>query len=206
MRHGDIWRGLDELAARHGLSTSGLAKRAGLDATAFNKSKRTAKDGRPRWPSTESLSMALAAVNSDLVEFASILTGPSGMALPTVRLDQILAGEALDSDGDLVLPAAGSGDVTDEVWQSGAFIIEVTSTGFAPAYHAGDRLIVSPNSELRVDDRAMLKTRSGDYLIAKRQTAQMPGEEMEWQCLSGDPVRLPASSIVWASRILWLGQ
>ncbi|MEL6861954.1 MAG: helix-turn-helix transcriptional regulator, partial [Pseudomonadota bacterium] len=53
MQHGDIWRGLDELAARSGLSTSGLARLAGLDATAFNKSKRQSKDGRLRWPTTE---------------------------------------------------------------------------------------------------------------------------------------------------------
>ncbi len=150
--------------------------------------------------------MVLAAVDSDLAEFASIITGPSGKVLPKVRLDQIVSGETLNSDGVLILPSAGPGETTDQVWESGAFIVEVTSTAFAPAYHAGDRLIVSPNSALRVDDRAMLKTSSGRYLIAKRQTAQMPGEDMEWQSLSGEPGRLPSSSIVWASRILWLGQ
>lgn len=66
MLHNDIWRGLDLLAEQNGLSVSGLARRAGLDATAFNKSKRTAKDGRPRWPSTESISRALVAVNAEL--------------------------------------------------------------------------------------------------------------------------------------------
>ena len=51
---------LDRLAARAKLSPSGLAKRSGLDPTTFNKSKRITPDGRPRWPSTESVAKALA--------------------------------------------------------------------------------------------------------------------------------------------------
>ena len=49
------------LAERYSLSTSGLAKRAGLDSTAFNKSKRLSADGRPRWPSTELIAKIIEA-------------------------------------------------------------------------------------------------------------------------------------------------
>ena len=42
LKHSEIWAAIDGLAARHGMSASGLAKRAGLDATTFNKSKRAA--------------------------------------------------------------------------------------------------------------------------------------------------------------------
>ena len=52
LRRGDA---LDTLAAENGLSASGLARRAGLDATTFNPSKRRMPDGRARWPSTESI-------------------------------------------------------------------------------------------------------------------------------------------------------
>ena len=61
MRHDDIWRALDALAAEHGLSASGLARKAGLDPTAFNPSKRIGADGRARWPSTESVAKVLNA-------------------------------------------------------------------------------------------------------------------------------------------------
>jgi len=61
MKHDDIWRALDTLAAESGLSASGLAKAAGLDSTTFNPSKRTMPDGRARWPSTESLAKAAPA-------------------------------------------------------------------------------------------------------------------------------------------------
>ena len=36
LTHGKIWTAIDALARRYGLTPSGLAKRAGLDATAFN--------------------------------------------------------------------------------------------------------------------------------------------------------------------------
>ena len=59
LTHAQIWGALDRLAARAGLSASGLAKKAGLDPTTFNKSKRVTPDGRPRWPSTNRLQSLL---------------------------------------------------------------------------------------------------------------------------------------------------
>src|SRR5215211_2690910 len=64
LTHADIWNAVDRLAARAGLSASGLAKKAGLDPTTFNKSKRITPEGRPRWPSTESVAKSLAATNT----------------------------------------------------------------------------------------------------------------------------------------------
>ncbi len=71
--HDRIWAAIDALAKGAGLSPSGLALRAGLDATAFNKSKRFAEGGRPRWPSTESIAKALAATGVSLKEFAEMV-------------------------------------------------------------------------------------------------------------------------------------
>jgi len=48
LSHSAIWDAIDSLAARHGFTASGLAKLAGLDATAFNRSKRISRDGRER--------------------------------------------------------------------------------------------------------------------------------------------------------------
>jgi len=72
--HKDIWQAIDALARIHGLSTSALAKRAGLDATSFNKSKRVTASGRPRWPSSESLSKVLACTSTSLDEFTALIT------------------------------------------------------------------------------------------------------------------------------------
>lgn len=71
--HKDIWSAIDLLAKNAQLTPSGLARRAGLDPTAFNKSKRFAADGRPRWPSTESLAKILEVTSTDIVTFAQLL-------------------------------------------------------------------------------------------------------------------------------------
>ena len=84
LTHPQIWRAIDALAARHGMSPSGLAKLAGLDPTTFNKSKRGAANGKLRWPSTESLAKVLAATGASLDDFVTLVnegdSAPSGCA------------------------------------------------------------------------------------------------------------------------------
>jgi phage repressor protein C with HTH and peptisase S24 domain len=76
LTHSDLWRAIDLLAARHGMSVSGLARYAGLDPTAFNKSKRTSPDGKPHWPSTETIAKILAATGEPLANFVLLLSAP----------------------------------------------------------------------------------------------------------------------------------
>lgn len=71
--HEDVWRAIDTLAERHGLTASGLARRAGLDATSFNLSKRFNRDGKPRWPGTEALAKVLAATGGTLEQFGALV-------------------------------------------------------------------------------------------------------------------------------------
>lgn len=87
--HGQIWQGIDRLASSHGYSASGLAKLAGLDATSFNKSKRTSPEGKPRWPSTESLSKVLAVTNATMSDFVSFIDTPSQSKLSQQDRKQI---------------------------------------------------------------------------------------------------------------------
>src|SRR5579871_1911093 len=92
MKHEDVWRALDTLAAENGLSASGLAKQSGLDPTTFNPSKRCMPDGRARWPSTESLAKVLNATGASLEAFTALVTGaralPAG-ARPVANLRRI---------------------------------------------------------------------------------------------------------------------
>ena len=75
LTHAQIWYAIDQLAARKGFSTSGLARRAGLDPTTFNKSKRFSGEGKERWPSTESVAKVLAVTQTDFVYFARLAIG-----------------------------------------------------------------------------------------------------------------------------------
>ena len=74
LSHARIWTAIDRLAHREGLTASALARRAGLDATSFNPSKRfgPGEPPRPRWPSTESLTRILEATGVSLGDFAAL--------------------------------------------------------------------------------------------------------------------------------------
>src|ERR1700691_5051286 len=80
LTHAQVWSAVDRLAARAGLSASGLARRAGLDPTTFNKSKRITASGRARWPSTESIAKALTATGTPVEIFVELINSGGGPA------------------------------------------------------------------------------------------------------------------------------
>ena len=73
MQYEQVWDAVDKLAKLHGLSPSGLAKKAGLDATTFNKSKRTRNNGKQRWPSLDSINKILEACNISFEQFYQLI-------------------------------------------------------------------------------------------------------------------------------------
>src|ERR1700689_2209827 len=86
LTHAQVWSAVDRLAARAGLSASGLARRAGLDPTTFNKSKRVTPQGRTRWPSTESIAKALAATSTPFDAFVGLIEPARGTITRAVPL------------------------------------------------------------------------------------------------------------------------
>src|SRR3978361_1009825 len=101
LTHGQVWTALDRLAERAWRSPSGLAKRSGLDPTTFNKSKRITGDGRERWPSTESVSKALAATNSSIRSFVQLIGDGerTQQSVPILGLAQAGSGGYFDDSG-----------------------------------------------------------------------------------------------------------
>jgi phage repressor protein C with HTH and peptisase S24 domain len=75
--HAAIWAAIDGLAKDHAMTPSGLARRAGLDATSFNRSKRVNAKGRQRWPSTESIAKILTATGEPLTAFTARIAADS---------------------------------------------------------------------------------------------------------------------------------
>src|SRR5258705_5096200 len=101
LTHGQVWGALDRLAERAGMSASGLARRAGLDPTTFNKSKRITADGRERWPSTESVAKALAAANASVDNFVQLLgdAARTAQSVPLLCLAQAGSSSHFDDSG-----------------------------------------------------------------------------------------------------------
>src|SRR3974390_139693 len=102
LTHAQIWNALDRLAARNKMTASGLAKKAGLDPTTFNKSKRVTPEGRARWPSTESVAKALAATNTKVETFVTLITDgvkPPISTVPLIGLAPAAGGGYFDDAG-----------------------------------------------------------------------------------------------------------
>lgn len=207
-QHGDIWRALDSLAASRGLSASALAKRAGLDPTTFNKSKRVTRDGKLRWPSTESVSKVLTAVNATTVEFVAYL----GTAEPEQRRRVPVIGYAMaGKDGyfdDAGYPAGSGWDEVafPDLEDPHCYALEVTGDSMTPVYRDGDIIIVSPHGQLRRGDRVVAKTKSGEVL-AKELVRQTP---RQLELISLNPAHgeriIPANELAWFHRIVWASQ
>lgn len=158
LSHDRVWAAIDALAERYSLSASGLAKRAGLDSTAFNKSKRQSSDGRPRWPSTESLAKIIEATGATLNEFMALvenrtpaMTGSgrsSQKAVPLVGFAQAGAGGYFDDAG---FPVGQGWDLVELPAQSTdtAYALKVQGNSMLPLYRNGDVLIVEPGAVVR---------------------------------------------------------
>jgi phage repressor protein C with HTH and peptisase S24 domain len=211
LSHDKVWAAIDALAARHSLSASGLAKKAGLDSTAFNKSKRQSVDGRPRWPSTESLAKIMSATGASLDEFMRLVAAlpdgdkPSPKAVPVVGFAQAGAGGYFDDAG---FPAGQGFDVVDlpALLPETSYAVEVQGDSMLPLYRHGDRLIVDPAALVRKGDRVVVKTTGGE-VTAKVLLRQTP-ELVELHSLNPDhPDRtIPLSDVEWMARIVWASQ
>lgn len=207
LSHHQIWRGIDRLAERAGLTASGLARMAGLDSTTFNPSKRFSADGaKARWPSTESLSKALGAVGIGFDEFAALATGrESGRAVPLIGMAEAGSEGFFDDAG---FPA-GSG--WEQVHFPGveddhAYALEISGDSMRPVYRPGDRIVVAPHAQPRRGDRVVVKTRSGEVMAKElgRTTAgtiELISLNAEYE----DRV-LPLKDILWMARIVWASQ
>jgi phage repressor protein C with HTH and peptisase S24 domain len=208
LRHSEIWRALDRLAAKHGLSASGLARRAGLDPTAFNKSKRKSPTGKPRWPSTESVAKCLAATGESLSGFLALIGERSGVALsrrlPTLGYAKAASSAAFDEAGHPAGKAWAESDPPG-ISDPDAFALKITGNTLAPAYRAGDVVVLSPEAEIRRGDRVIVKTRNGEILAKElvRQSAQ----KVELKAIGSGPSRILAKSdVLWMARVQWVRQ
>lgn len=211
LSHRAIWDGIDALARRHGHSVSALAKLAGLDATAFNVSKRVSKDGRERWPSTESISKILDVTGESIDSFVrgsgAYLqhTNQLNRSVPLLGLAQAGTGGFFDSAGfpagqgwdEISLPTPGEG---------GIYALEVQGDSMEPLYREGDRIVVSPTEQVRRGDRVVVKTTDGEVMakILHRQT----GKQIELHSLNPAyaPRILDLSQVEWVARIIWASQ
>lgn len=205
----EIWRAIDKLAESKGLSPSGLAIKANLDPTIFNKSKRVGKEGHKRLPSMESLNRILSVTGTSVQEFLKL--GNENQKIPPITVPLLglaQAGKAGFFD-DMGYPVGSEGwdaiEFPGGVSQK-AYALEVSGNSMLPTYREGDILIVSPEDNIRKGDRVVVRTKKGEVMVKelKRQTAM----QIELKSLNPEHEdRLfDTKNIVWIARVLWVSQ
>jgi phage repressor protein C with HTH and peptisase S24 domain len=211
LSHDRVWAAIDALAARNDLSASALAKQAGLDSTAFNKSKRTSADGRPRWPSTESLAKIMAATKSSVEDFMVLLNAEPAAArqinraVPLIGFAQAGAGGFFDDAG---FPAGQGFDLIEIPGgvEEGSYALQVQGDSMLPLYRDGDILVVRPDRNTRLGDRVVVKINTGEVMakILERRS----GAQVELRSLNPEHPnrRIPAADVEWIARIVWASQ
>lgn len=212
MRHEDIWRALDTLAAETGLSASGLAKRAGLDPTTFNPSKRRSPDGRNRWPSSESLAKVLDATGASLEAFTALVTGsPAATSGRPARRIPLLGLAQAGSEGffdDAGYPVGGSWDEVGlpDIGDPHAYALEIAGDSMEPVFRDGDMVVVSPAAPIRRNDRVVLRTQAGEVMA--KQLARRSARRIEFKSLNPEhrDRSFDLVEVAWVHRIVWASQ
>ncbi|MGQ0526467.1 MAG: S24 family peptidase [Alphaproteobacteria bacterium] len=214
-KHEDIWRGIDRLAAGFGYSPSGLAKKAGLDPTSFNKSKRHSPDGKPRWPSTESLSKILGVTGATVSDFISLIGDDSfanaetqDKTIPMIGFAQAGSSGFFDEDG---YPAGNSWDeitfpAPRDQGNEHIFALQVSGNSMEPLYRKNDLLIVSPGARTKRGDRVIVRTRKGEVML--RELSRQNAQKITLKSLNPDfeDRILYRAEISWMARIMWVSQ
>jgi phage repressor protein C with HTH and peptisase S24 domain len=209
LKHADLWRAIDRLAAKHGLSTSGLARRAGLDPTSFNKSKRVSGGGKRRWPSTVSLAKILNATGTRFSAFVALIERehPEGEVcrLPSLPATAAQTGSHFDAEGKPL--AAGWDEVLfPNLTDPDCYLLEIDGKGWEPAYGDGDQLVVSPGESLRRGDRVVARTAEGSFVFGRLRRRSVRKIELAAPDSGGGSVTLDPKQVAWMSRIVWVSQ
>lgn len=213
--HTQIWQAIDALAERHTLTASALARHAGLDATAFNRSKRFSNDGRPRWPSTESLVKVLAATGESFDSFAHLFNGKletkgfraqqPNSVVPLLGFAQAGSGGYFDDAG---FPSGHGWDAIQlpDLDDDQCYALEVSGDSMLPLYRDGDVIVVSPGAQIRRHDRVVVRTQSGEVLAKVLQRRTNSHVELHSINAEHPDRKIALCDIDWIARIVWASQ
>ncbi|MEW5704190.1 MAG: helix-turn-helix transcriptional regulator [Pseudomonadota bacterium] len=209
LRHADIWSAIDSFARARGLSPSGLARRSGLDPTTFNKSKRITREGKPRWPSTESLAKIIEATGSTFGDFIVHLGGEAAQGLAQ-RVPVIGFAQAGDHGffDDAGFPTGSGWDETifPHVGDPHAYALEISGDSMQPIYRDGDLVLVSPEASVRRSDRVVVKTKGGEVMAKELKRQSSKRIELLSLNRAYQDRTLAIEDVEWMARIVWVSQ
>lgn len=210
--HTDIWNAIDRLAGSFGYSPSGLAKKAGLDPTTFNKSKRVSTDGKPRWPSTESIAKILSVTGMTMSEFFSMAETNGGKEAPlaTIPLLSVAQAQRAGTFDEAGFPQGQGWDrialpFTDKDRQA-LYALKIAGSAANALYREGDVIIAAPGAVPRRGERAVIRTMDGTILTGELARQSGGRIELSTSGPNGEKLAFSSGDVQWTARILWASQ
>jgi phage repressor protein C with HTH and peptisase S24 domain len=174
-------------------------------------------DGRPRWPSTESLAKVFDATGATLDAFAALVYGARalpaagrGAAAATRRIPLIgfaqAGGEGYFDDGGFPVGGAWDEVALPEVTDPNAYALEISGDSMEPVFRDGDLVIVSPNAPVRRGDRVVVRTQGGEVMA--KQLARRSARRVDLRSLNPahPDYSFDLTDVVWIHRIIWASQ
>jgi phage repressor protein C with HTH and peptisase S24 domain len=172
-------------------------------------------EGKPRSPSTESVSKVLDAVGAPLERLTELITGnataprrataAAQRRIPLIGLAQAGAEGYFDDAG---YPVGGSWDEIDlpSVADPHAYAVEISGDSMEPVYRDGDIVIVSPAAPTRRGDRVVVRTNEGEVLA--KELVRRSARRIELASLNpAFPDRgFDIDEVNWIARIIWASQ
>src|SRR5215831_18633373 len=189
LTHAQIWEAIDALAARAGTSPSGLARRAGLDPTTFNKSKRITPDQHH----ARSIRCSRGWTTGRNPHGADDRSRP-GRQRDLFRRARISPWGRLGR-------ARNSGARGPQRLCAGDF--RRRTVAGLPRRHL---IIASPAASIRRGDRVVVKLRGGEVIV--RELARKTAKALDLKPLN--PAQsdrtLATEDYLWIARIVWASQ
>ena len=197
LTHQGIWAAIDALAARSGLSPSGLARKGGLDPTTFNKSKRLSQVGKPRWPSTESLAKILTATGCSFEHFLIDMAGAeekTSTQIPFLEARHGTFAHHFTPDGKPTGPA-WSHWTPPCLHLPGLFALEMTGAGI---------LLAVPCNDFSSAGRFLVQQKDGDPCAGEVQEDGDGPYRLTPLSPDNPTLRISAEDILWRAKIILL--
>lgn len=200
-----IWATIDRLSRERGWSVSHLAKLAGMDSTAFNKSKRVDTSGKTRTPNTDTLIRTAEVLGLTMAEFFSVVEdGVNGaMRIPMISDEEALDDRNWEDNGSLgrfSFPRLSFPQLTGGVH----FAIRLTTDALLPVYRKNAVLVMSPEAEARAEDRVGVKVKNGyvfgEYVVEYSRRVVVSDLKTK------EEVTVPIPSRTFIHRISWASQ
>ena len=206
MEYKQVWDAVDKLAQLHGLSPSGLAKKAGLDATTFNKSKRMRNNGKQRWPSLDSINKILEACNISFEQFYKLIDDDltlNPVGIPFIKYSELEKNSSV-REAKLVTDSWPQTQFPDTAFN--LYAVSLDSSDFEPFYRRGNSLIVSQYPEIRKGDRVLILLNAGKPLIKEFRHRTTSTLVLAKLLNSEEEMQISINDIKLINRIVWAEQ